>query len=90
VEITLEANPGSLTPLKLKGFSDAGINRLNLGFQSLQDRLLQKLGRIHSARDVCEVFYSARQAGFNTLGVDLIFRYSREVLLSDEVFQQLF
>ena len=47
IEITLEANPGSLTTLKIKGLFDVGINRLNLGFQSLQDRLLKRLGRIH-------------------------------------------
>ncbi|MCK5255000.1 MAG: radical SAM protein, partial [Deltaproteobacteria bacterium] len=42
IEITLEANPGSLDKKKLKGFSDLGIKRLNLGFQSLKDHLLQK------------------------------------------------
>jgi len=73
IEITLEANPGSLDTKKLKGFSDLGIKRLNLGFQSLKDHLLQKLGRIHTAKEASEAFSLARKAGFYNLGVDLIY-----------------
>lgn len=73
IEITLEANPCTLDIPKLKELFDVGINRLNLGFQSLQDRLLKRLGRVHSAQDAYEAFYSARKVGFNNLGVDLIF-----------------
>lgn len=73
IEITLEANPGSLDIEKLKGFFDLGIKRLNLGFQSLSDCLLQKLGRIHTAREAHDAFSLARKAGFDNLGVDLIY-----------------
>jgi len=72
IEITLEANPCSLAITGLKGFFDAGINRLNLGFQSLKDRFLQRLGRIHSAKQAYEIFSLAREAGFSNLGVDMI------------------
>ena len=73
VEITLEANPASLTTEKLQGFLKSGVNRLTIGFQSLHDRLLRVLGRVHSSQDALETFYLAREAGFHNLGVDLIF-----------------
>lgn len=73
VEITLEANPCSVNRIKLKGLLDAGINRLNLGFQSLADCFLQRLGRIHSAEQAYEAFDLARETGFHNLGVDLIY-----------------
>jgi oxygen-independent coproporphyrinogen-3 oxidase len=73
VEITLEANPASLTTEKLQGFLKSGVNRLTIGFQSLHDRLLRVLGRVHSSQDALETFYLAREAGFHNLGIDLIF-----------------
>lgn len=72
-EVTLEANPCSLNRIKLKGLLDAGINRLNLGFQSLKDCFLQRLGRIHSAEQAYQAFDLARETGFHNLGVDLIY-----------------
>lgn len=50
-EVTLEANPGTLEAARFEGFRQAGINRLSVGVQSLDDRMLQALGRIHSASD---------------------------------------
>ncbi|MBI5234101.1 MAG: radical SAM protein, partial [Deltaproteobacteria bacterium] len=50
-EITLEANPGTVNLDKLKGFRDAGVNRLSIGIQSLNDRLLLTLGRIHTRQE---------------------------------------
>ena len=45
----MEANPGTLEVGKLRGFRDAGVNRLSLGVQSFDDELLRRIGRIHSA-----------------------------------------
>jgi oxygen-independent coproporphyrinogen-3 oxidase len=71
-EITIEANPGTLTPLTLSGYRACGINRLSLGVQSFCDALLERLGRVHSAGQAVEAFTAARAAGFTNIGVDLI------------------
>jgi oxygen-independent coproporphyrinogen III oxidase len=73
VEITLEANPGTVGPQELAGFRAAGINRLNIGVQSFQDENLGRLGRIHTADDARRVLAQARAAGFDNLGIDLIY-----------------
>ena len=71
-EITLEANPGTLTPEKLAGYRAAGVNRLSLGVQSFEDRLLARLGRPHSAAEALLAFEWARAAGFDNLSIDLM------------------
>jgi oxygen-independent coproporphyrinogen-3 oxidase len=71
-EITLEANPGTLTAAKLAGYRAAGVNRLSIGVQSFNDSFLQQLGRIHTAREAREAFAMARDAGFGNIGIDLI------------------
>lgn len=71
-EITLEANPGSVDKISLKGFRDAGINRISLGIQSFDDRFLECLGRIHTAGQSRQAFQDARDAGFNNVSIDLI------------------
>ena len=73
VEITLEANPDDLADEKLDSFMRAGINRLSLGVQSLDDGLLQVLGRRHSADDALGAYYAARQAGFGNVSIDLMY-----------------
>jgi len=73
VEITLEANPGTVTPASLAGYRAAGVNRLSLGLQSLDDRSLAFLGRGHSAAEGRQAFAWARRAGFDNLSCDLIF-----------------
>jgi oxygen-independent coproporphyrinogen-3 oxidase len=73
VEMTLEVNPGTVDLEKLRGFRAAGINRLNVGVQSFQDQNLTALGRIHSAAQAQAVLASARRAGFETVGLDLIY-----------------
>lgn len=72
-EITLEANPGTVTKNSLTAFRDAGINRLSIGIQSLNDRMLKTLGRIHSAKDSLKCYEYAQSAGFDNIGIDLIF-----------------
>jgi len=71
-EITLEVNPGTVTPEKLAGFREAGVNRISLGVQSLDDRMLAILGRAHTSADAREAVALARGAGFDNLGLDLI------------------
>ncbi|HVN56374.1 MAG TPA: radical SAM family heme chaperone HemW [Anaerolineaceae bacterium] len=72
-EISLEANPGTLTPDSLKAMHDLGINRISMGMQSAHPDDLRLLERQHDFLDVVESVKWARQAGFTNLSVDLIF-----------------
>ncbi|MGM0502356.1 MAG: coproporphyrinogen-III oxidase family protein, partial [Bacillota bacterium] len=59
LEITIEANPGTLTAEKLKAIKEGGVNRLSIGVQSFNNRILKKLGRIHSVEDAVNSYYLA-------------------------------
>jgi oxygen-independent coproporphyrinogen-3 oxidase len=72
-EITIEVNPGTVTLEQLTGFRKVGINRLNIGVQSFQQTNLDFLGRIHSSDAAGQTLYFARQAGFEKVGIDLIY-----------------
>ena len=72
-EITMEANPDSLTKEKLIIYRAAGINRLSMGLQSDSRELLSRLGRVHSYERFLEAFRDARSAGFSNINVDLMF-----------------
>jgi oxygen-independent coproporphyrinogen-3 oxidase len=72
-EITLEANPGDITAGLLTTLRSAGVNRLNIGCQSFDDDTLTFLGRRHQARQAIEAIRMARDAGFENLGIDLIY-----------------
>ena len=61
-EITLEANPVTVTPEQLRELRHAGINRLSLGVQSLSDAQLKRLGRLHTAQEAVETVYAAAEA----------------------------
>ena len=71
-EVTLEANPESVTAERLRGFREAGINRLSFGVQSFSDAELQRLSRLHSAGRAREAFGLARGAGFDNVSIDLM------------------
>ena len=73
VEITVEANPGTVDSRKLDSLRDIGVTRLSMGIQSLNDRLLARLGRLHSPSDSIRAFYDSRKAGFDNINVDLIY-----------------
>ncbi len=72
-EITVECNPESVTRDKLAGYRAAGVNRLSLGVQSLDDSILPQLGRLHDARGARAAFEAAREAGCDNLSVDLMY-----------------
>jgi len=71
-EWTAEANPGSLSPALLGSFLRAGVNRISIGAQSMDDRALRLLGRRHSADDVRRTVRMLRNAGVSNYGIDLI------------------
>ena len=71
-EITIEANPGTLTEEKLMEYRRTGINRISIGLQSAQNEELQKLGRIHTYEEFLQSYDLARKAGFDNLNVDLM------------------
>jgi len=72
-EITLEANPGTVDRERFQGFREAGINRLSIGVQSFQPELLEKIGRIHNAREAIRAAEAAHYAGFDNFNLDLMF-----------------
>jgi oxygen-independent coproporphyrinogen-3 oxidase len=79
-EISLEANPGTVSVDSLRGFRAAGINRLSFGVQSFQPHHLRVLGRIHSADQSIAAVGWAREAGFDNVNVDLIFALPQQTL----------
>jgi oxygen-independent coproporphyrinogen-3 oxidase len=72
-EISMEANPGTVDGPYLKAVRQVGVNRLSLGVQSLNDRELAMLGRIHTAAEAREAVKLARKAGFSNLNLDFIY-----------------
>jgi oxygen-independent coproporphyrinogen-3 oxidase len=79
-EITLEANPGDFTHEKLASYRKAGVNRLSIGVQSLDDHLLSLLGRRHNAAQAVEAYRTARAAGFRNISLDLMFGLPHQAL----------
>lgn len=72
-EISIEANPGTVDASLLAGLRRLGFNRLSLGMQSFDDGELRLLGRIHTAAEGIEAFHAIRRAGFDNVGLDLIY-----------------
>lgn len=71
-EITIEANPGTITYDKLFRYKKAGINRLSIGLQSANDKELKILGRIHNYEMFLKSYEAARKAGFDNINIDLM------------------
>lgn len=71
-EITIEANPGTVTKEKAKAWKRAGINRVSIGLQSVENSELKMLGRIHTYEEFLETYQLLREEGFSNLNVDLI------------------
>ena len=72
-EITIEVNPGTVSIEQLKGYREAGIDRINIGVQSFYRKNLDFLGRIHSADEARNAIRDAQRAGFKNIGLDLIY-----------------
>jgi oxygen-independent coproporphyrinogen III oxidase len=81
-EISLEANPGTLSPEFLRGLHDCGVNRLSLGMQSACQSELDLLGRIHSVEDVADSISWARAGGFSNINLDLMYGIPGQTLES--------
>jgi oxygen-independent coproporphyrinogen-3 oxidase len=73
VEITLEANPGTYDAGRFRAYRDIGINRLSIGVQSFNDRMLTRLGRIHDAGTAGDAVRAAADAGFERINLDLMY-----------------
>ena len=75
VEVTLEMNPGDLSSARLGALGQAGVNRLSIGVQVLDDAILATLGRRHTARDARDTVEAARRRGFRNVSCDLMFGF---------------
>lgn len=78
IEITLEANPGTAEAARFAGYRAAGVNRLSIGVQSLDDAQLKALGRIHGGAEARAAVDMARTAGFSNFNLDLMFALPRQ------------
>lgn len=72
-EISIEANPNTLTAENLKAYKEIGINRLSIGVQSLNNEILKKIGRIHNSNEALEAIGKAKEAGFGNINADVMF-----------------
>ena len=72
-EISMEANPGTVTLTQLARLKTAGINRVSFGVQSFNNELLRRLGRIHTLYDSMTALEYAQAVGFNTISIDLMY-----------------
>jgi oxygen-independent coproporphyrinogen-3 oxidase len=73
IEITLEANPGTVDAQRFIDYRAAGVNRLSIGIQSLNDQKLKALGRIHGRKEAIAAIHRAQQAGFTNINLDLMY-----------------
>jgi putative oxygen-independent coproporphyrinogen III oxidase len=80
VEVTLEANPGTIERGRFSGYRDAGINRVSLGAQTFGPRALELLGRIHSAEDTHRAVEELRAAGLDNFNLDLMYALPEQSL----------
>ncbi|HHF7348608.1 TPA: radical SAM family heme chaperone HemW [Legionella feeleii] len=78
IEITLEANPGTVEQQRFNDYRRLGINRLSLGIQSFNPIHLQALGRIHDALQAHKAIEAARQAGFDNINIDIMYSLPRQ------------
>jgi oxygen-independent coproporphyrinogen III oxidase len=82
IEITLEANPETITQSLMQDYAAAGVNRVSIGIQSLDDALLKKLGRTHSASAAIEAVETTARAGIDNISIDLMYDVPCQTLAS--------
>jgi len=80
VEVTMEANPGTVERDRLEDYRRAGVNRLSLGAQSFDDESLRRLGRIHGSEEIRNAFGDAVKAGFTSVNIDLMYALPGQTL----------
>lgn len=73
MEISMEANPKTLSKEKLSIYKDTGVNRISLGVQTLNDTLLSRIGRIHTKKDFIDTYKLVKNQGFDNINVDVMF-----------------
>lgn len=83
-EISIEANPNTLTFDKLREYKEIGINRLSIGIQSLNDDILKKIGRIHSSDEALEAIDRAKAMGYENINADVMFNIPGQSVLDIE------
>lgn len=79
-EITVEANPGSVTRRGLEAMAASGVNRVSMGAQAFDDALLQHIGRNHSVKDIYESYAWIREAGLANINLDLMFALPHQTM----------
>ena len=79
-EITIEVNPGTVTEQKLLDYKEAGINRLSIGLQSTNNRLLKEIGRIHTYEHFSDTYNLARKVGFTNINIDLMLGLPKQTI----------
>lgn len=83
-EITIEVNPGTVDKEKLQSYYNAGINRVSIGLQSTNNKLLKQIGRIHTYEQFLTTYNLAREIGFNNINVDLMIGLPNQTILDVE------
>lgn len=83
-EISMEANPNTLTDENLKQYKESGINRLSIGIQSLNDEILKNIGRIHNSTDAIDAIDRAMKHGFDNINADAMFNIPGQTTLDIE------
>ena len=80
-EVTIEVNPGTVTEEKLRNYKNSGVNRLSIGLQSTEDKILKQIGRIHCYDDFLNTYKMARKVGFKNINVDVMIGLPNQKIL---------
>ena len=79
-ELTIEANPGDLDQEKIAVLKDSPVNRVSLGVQTFNDRMLKQIGRSHFEKDIYENIANLKKAGFDNISIDLIYALPKQTM----------
>ena len=79
-ELTIEANPGDLDQEKIAVLKDSSVNRISLGVQTFNDRMLKQIGRSHTEKDIYENIANLKKAGFDNISIDLIYALPKQTM----------
>ena len=79
-EFTIEANPGDLDPDKIAVLKESQVNRVSLGVQTFDNKMLKKIGRSHQEQDIYDNIHHLKQAGFDNISIDLIYALPGQIM----------